>query len=81
MAFHLADSILSGFYFSMVRIELQVSANLQRICYRGHSRMGDYERNLFRRKKNFKLSSLGKKWLRSGAEKSGIEREKIKRII
>jgi hypothetical protein len=27
------------------------------------------------------LSSLGKKWLRSGAEKSGIEREKIKRII
>ena len=81
MAFHLADSILSGFYFSMVRIELQVSANLQRICYRGHSRVGGCERNLFRRKKNFKLSPLGKKRLRSGAEKSGNEREKIKRVI
>ncbi len=81
MAFHLAYSILSGVYFSMVRLELQIPANVQRLCYRCHSRMGDYERNLFRRKKNFKLSSLGKKWLRSGAEKSGIEREKIKRII
>ena len=81
MAFHLADSILSGVYFSVVGFELQVSTNLQRIRGGGHSRMGSCERNLFRRKENFKLSPLGKKRLRSGAEKSGNEREKIKRVI
>jgi hypothetical protein len=71
MAFHIAGSILSGVYFSMVRIELQVSANVQCLCNGGYSRVGGCERNIFRRKKNFKLSSLGKKRLRSGAEKSG----------
>ena len=73
MAFHLAYSILSGVYFSMVRIELQVSAHVQCLCYRCHSRMGSGEGNLHGGKTNFKLSSLGEKWLRSGAEKSGCK--------
>jgi hypothetical protein len=80
MVFYLTHSVLSGVYFSMVRIELQISTNLQRLCSGGHSRVGGCERNIFRRKKNFKLSSLGKKWLRSGTEKFGFER-KIKTEI
>jgi hypothetical protein len=78
MAFYFAHSVLSGVYFSMVRFELQISTNMQRIYSRGYSRMGSVEGNLYRWKENFKLSSLGKKWLRSGAEEVGDKIEKIK---
>jgi hypothetical protein len=81
MAFHLAHSILSGVYFSLVRLELQIPTDLQCIRGRSHSRVGSCKGNLFRGKENIKLSPLGEKWLRSGAEKSGREREKIKKVI
>jgi hypothetical protein len=72
MAFHLAHSVLSGVYFPVVRIELQVPANVQRLYNRGYSRVGCCEGNLSGGKTNFKLSSLGKKWLRSGSKKTEL---------
>ena len=81
MAFHFAHSVLSGVYFSLVRRELQVSANMQCIRCRGYTRVGSCERNLFRWKKNIKLSPMGKKWLRPSAEKIEYKKEYIKMKI
>lgn len=73
MAFHLANPVLSRVYFSLVRLELQISTNMQCIHGSGHRGVGCSERDLFRWKKNSKLSSLGEKRLRSGTEKIGFE--------
>ena len=59
MAFHLADPVLSRVHFSLVRLELQIPTNMQCIYGSSHRRVGCSERNLFRWKKNSKLSSLG----------------------
>ncbi len=63
MAFHFADSVLSRVHFSLVRLELQISTDVQCICGAGHRRVGCNERNLFRWKTNIELSSMGEKWL------------------